>query len=198
MMLFQLFVITLLLNHCGNLSWILGGQMVTLKKVELEALRSHKNFIYTLIIGLILSWICFFLKVGNSGGPLVNLVCMKTERKEFDDLGRILKIMNNNINKIPCSQFYTLNQRSSLGFVWMVIFIKKEVNYYFKPCLSLFYVEWYHLVMSVKLYHSTSFIMVMLLPFIESFLCSFMYTNQLQTWMNMNISIVMVFFFLFH
>ena len=29
--------------------------MVTLKKVELEALRSHKNFIYTLIIGLILS-----------------------------------------------------------------------------------------------------------------------------------------------
>ena len=55
MILFQLFVITLLLNHCGNLSWILGGQMVTLKKVELEALRSHKNSIYTLIIGLILS-----------------------------------------------------------------------------------------------------------------------------------------------
>lgn len=49
---FQLFVITLLLNHCGNLSWILDGQMVTLM---LEALRSHKNFIYTLIIGLILS-----------------------------------------------------------------------------------------------------------------------------------------------
>lgn len=48
-----------------------------------------------------------------------------------------------------------------------------------------------------KLYHSTSFIMVMLLAFIESFLCSFMYTNQLQTGMNMNISIVMVFFFFF-
>ena len=50
MMLFSTFC-----NHCGNLSWILGGQMVTLKKVELEALRSHKNSIYTLIIGLILS-----------------------------------------------------------------------------------------------------------------------------------------------
>lgn len=83
--------------------------MVILKKVEFEVLRSYKNFIYILIIGLILSWICFFFKVGNLGGFLVNLVCMKIERKEFDDFGRIFKIMNNNINKIFCFLFYILN-----------------------------------------------------------------------------------------